>query len=205
MYKAANARLLLRSLSPNSAALASVNPGRAASSARLALSLPCGAWVGRSGLVRRAAAFSGTRPRFAGARAQIGAAVPAVEQFQRRMATQGACVRARACLRPSVRPSVRAWGLPSGRGSCACHARAGRGDLGDVDACASPRRVRCFERCVLARFGLGSWSIDGLILLPEFELCDAVFLASCGSCLLGSRSRWVRSPAFHSGFFQVNQ
>ncbi|AQK50307.1 Putative aconitate hydratase, cytoplasmic-like [Zea mays] len=88
MYKAANARLLLRSLSPNSAALASVNPGRAASSARLALSLPCGAWVGRSGLVRRAAAFSGTRPRFAGARAQIGAAVPAVEQFQRRMATQ---------------------------------------------------------------------------------------------------------------------
>lgn len=103
MYKAANARLLLRSLSPNSAALASVNPGRAASSARLALSLPCGAWVGRSGLVRRAAAFSGTRPRFAGARAQIGAAVPAVEQFQRRMATQGACVRARACLRPSAR------------------------------------------------------------------------------------------------------
>lgn len=107
MYKAANARLLLRSLSPNSAALASVNPGRAASSARLALSLPCGAWVGRSGLVRRAAAFSGTRPRFAGARAQIGAAVPAVEQFQRRMATQGACVRARACLRPSVLPSAR--------------------------------------------------------------------------------------------------
>jgi hypothetical protein len=109
MYKAANARLLLRSLSPNSAALASVNPGRAASSARLALSLPCGAWVGRSGLVRRAAAFSGTRPRFAGARAQIGAAVPAVEQFQRRMATQGACARALVFVRPRVGSSVWSW------------------------------------------------------------------------------------------------
>jgi hypothetical protein len=161
MYKAANARLLLRSLSPNSAALASVNPGRAASSARLALSLPCGAWVGRSGLVRRAAAFSGTRPRFAGARAQIGAAVPAVEQFQRRMATQGACARALVFVRPRVGSSVWSWVV------CLSRARgAGRGDLGDVDACASPRRVRCFERCVLARFGLGSWSIDGLILLP---------------------------------------
>jgi aconitate hydratase len=116
MYKAANARLLLRSLSSNSAASASVpvnNPRLAAassSSSRLALSLPCGAWVGRSSGLVRAAGWSGTRPRFAGARAQIGAAaVPAVERFQRRMATQGAC----------------AWGLPSGFGGVVWLSRTG--------------------------------------------------------------------------------
>ncbi|XP_066353389.1 putative aconitate hydratase, cytoplasmic [Miscanthus floridulus] len=89
MYKAANARLLLRSLSSNSAASASVPVNPRLASARLALSRPCGAWVGRSSGLVRAAGWSGTRPRFAGARAQIGAAtVPAVERFQRRMATQ---------------------------------------------------------------------------------------------------------------------
>ncbi|KAJ1267641.1 hypothetical protein BS78_07G072900 [Paspalum vaginatum] len=78
MYKAASARSLLRSLSSSlpSAAPASVprKPPRLAASARLALS--------------RTARWSGTGPRFAGARAQIGAAVPPVERFQRRMATQ---------------------------------------------------------------------------------------------------------------------
>ena len=94
MYKAASARLLLRSLSSASSA-----PGKsrlaASASARAALPRPCAAWVGRAGLARAA----GTAPRLAAARAQIGPAVPAVERFQRRMATQG------ACLRP-----VRAWG-----------------------------------------------------------------------------------------------
>lgn len=114
MYKAANARLLLRSLSSNSASVP-VNPRLA--SARLALSRPCGAWVGRSSGLVRAAGWSGTRPRFAGARAQIGAAaVPAVERFQRRMATQGAWVPL----------SVRAWGLPSGLG-VVWLSRTGRG------------------------------------------------------------------------------
>ena len=91
MYKAASARLLLlRSLS------SAPGKSRLAPSARAALSSrPCAAWVGRAGLARAA----GTGPRLAAARAQIGPAVPAVERFQRRMATQG------ACLRP-----VRAWG-----------------------------------------------------------------------------------------------
>ncbi|KAG2582114.1 putative aconitate hydratase, cytoplasmic [Panicum virgatum] len=84
MYKAASARLLLlRSLSSASSA-----PGKsrlaASASARAALPRPCAAWVGRAGLARAA----GTAPRLAAARAQIGPAVPAVERFQRRMATQ---------------------------------------------------------------------------------------------------------------------
>ena len=106
MYKAASARLLLlRSLSSASSA-----PGKsrlaASASARAALPRPCAAWVGRAGLARAA----GTAPRLAAARAQIGPAVPAVERFQRRMATQGACVRA--------------WGgLPSRCGSSCGHGR----------------------------------------------------------------------------------
>jgi hypothetical protein len=93
MYKAASARFLLRSLPTSSTAPASSVPGksRLAASARLALPRPRVA-----GHARTAAAaawrWSGTGARrFAGARAQqIGAAVPAVERFQRRMATQGA-------------------------------------------------------------------------------------------------------------------
>nr|CAB3480238.1 unnamed protein product [Digitaria exilis] len=87
MYKAASARLLLRSLSSSSASV----PGKSrlaaatSASARLAFARPCGAWVGRAGLPRTAGT---TGPRFAGVRAQIGAAVPPVERFQRSMATQ---------------------------------------------------------------------------------------------------------------------
>ncbi|KAL6843368.1 hypothetical protein ACP4OV_027081 [Aristida adscensionis] len=90
MYKAASARLLLRSL-PSSCSSAAApalrSSSRLASASRLALPRPCGAWAGR-GLLRAAGGLSGTRAPFAGARAQIGAAVPAVERLQRRMATQ---------------------------------------------------------------------------------------------------------------------
>ncbi|GJN39489.1 hypothetical protein PR202_gb28611 [Eleusine coracana subsp. coracana] len=88
MYKAATARtLLLRSLSSSaSSASASIKPRVAVASARLALSRPCAAasWAGR-GLASS---------RYTLARAQIGpaaassASVPAVERFQRSMATQ---------------------------------------------------------------------------------------------------------------------
>ncbi|CAL5003553.1 unnamed protein product [Urochloa decumbens] len=92
MYKAASARLLLRSLSSPSSAFSSV-PGKSrlaasATSARLALPRHRGAGLARAAVAANASWGWSGRARFAGARAQIGAPVPAVERFQRSMATQ---------------------------------------------------------------------------------------------------------------------
>ncbi|CAL4997197.1 unnamed protein product [Urochloa decumbens] len=92
MYKAASARLLLRSLSSPSSAFSSV-PGKSrlaasATSARLALPRHRGAGLARAAVAANASWGWSGRARFAGSRAQIGAPVPAVERFQRSMATQ---------------------------------------------------------------------------------------------------------------------
>ncbi|KAG8046690.1 hypothetical protein GUJ93_ZPchr0008g12296 [Zizania palustris] len=96
MYKAAassSARLsLLRSLpSPASSSSAPCSPSRIVANRARVLSRPCGAWAGRAGGALRAGGWSGRlSPLAGGVRAQIGAVAPAVERFQRRMATAAA-------------------------------------------------------------------------------------------------------------------
>ncbi|KAL5221521.1 hypothetical protein ABZP36_026234 [Zizania latifolia] len=95
MYKAAasSARLsLLRSLpSPASSSSAPCSPSRIVTNRARALSRPCGTWTGRAGGALRAGGWSGRlSPAARGVRAQIGAVAPAIERFQRRMATAAA-------------------------------------------------------------------------------------------------------------------
>jgi aconitate hydratase len=86
MYKAASsARLLLRSLSSSPSTASSSPASRLVASRCLALSRPCGAFAGRGRLLRCTGGLSCSSS--SAVRQQIGAVAPAVERFQRRMAT----------------------------------------------------------------------------------------------------------------------